>query len=280
VTDRTPTVFLLPGAGGEALDPILFTAGPRDLTAIARINYPGWARCIEEGFSADVLIADLAAQIAAKVPHGPIRIVGFSIGGHFGYAAALRLQENGRKIAGFCAIDTFMMGSAPPSAGVGRRALARGFSLLREYRSLVVNRCFWRVLLKMPGGRLPSLLRGLAPSGRLPRILAFDPSFEQELSMRLLIRATGPWIATLDRDPVALAAPAIFLRTRRNARDDAAWRRRCPGIEVIEIPGQHETLFEPENVGLLRERFIAATNDWRCGAVLHPQVRRVRDGIE
>ena len=56
------------------------------------IGYPGWKRYVADGFSAEVLVADLVTQIATKVPQGPIRIVSVSIGGHFGYAAALRLQ--------------------------------------------------------------------------------------------------------------------------------------------------------------------------------------------
>jgi thioesterase domain-containing protein len=81
--------------------------------------------------------------------------------------------------------------------------------------------------------------------------------------MRLLVRETAPWIGSLDREPVALRAPAVLLRTRLTAGDDAAWRRRCPNIEIFEIAGQHHTLFEPENIGALREAFVAATPGWR-----------------
>jgi hypothetical protein len=57
--------------------------------------------------------------------------------------------------------------------------------------------------------------------------------------MYLLVREVVPWIASLDREPVALKARAILLRTRLTAGDDAAWRRRCPSIEIFEIPGRH-----------------------------------------
>ena len=46
----------------------------------------------------------MSAEIDARIPYGPIRLVGLSMGGHFAYAAALRLQGMGREIAGFCAI--------------------------------------------------------------------------------------------------------------------------------------------------------------------------------
>jgi hypothetical protein len=34
-------------------------------------------------------------------------------------------------------------------------------------------------------------------------------------------------------------------------------------MEIFEIAGQHHTLFEPENIGSLREAFVTATRGWR-----------------
>jgi thioesterase domain-containing protein len=260
-------VIVLPGAGGGAPDFSLFRAGLDDKTRFEAISYPGWQRYVGKDFSAEVLIAELAVEIAARVPQGPIRIVGISIGGHFAYAAALQLQAIGREIAGFCIIDTFMIASSEPSAGWQGRNLAQGLELLRKRRIgefiRFVRSLFWRALLRLARGRLPNLLRRFSSSGRLPSVSTFDPLFERELSMRLLIREAAPWVASLDRDPVALEAPAVLLRTRGTASDDAAWRRRCPGIKIIEIPGDHRMLFDPENVGTLREVFVTATGDWR-----------------
>jgi thioesterase domain-containing protein len=81
--------------------------------------------------------------------------------------------------------------------------------------------------------------------------------------MRLLIRALAPWLATLDRDPAALETPAALLRIALTRDDDAAWRRRCPHMQIIEIPGGHHTLFDPENIDALRAVFSAATRGWR-----------------
>jgi len=74
--------------------------------------------------------------------------------------------------------------------------------------------------------------------------------------MRLLLREVAPWIASLDREPVQLNAPVMLLRTRPSAGDDSAWRRRCPNIEIIEITGDHNTYFEPENADSFREAFL------------------------
>jgi thioesterase domain-containing protein len=267
MTDSSAPVIFLSGAGGGAPDFDAFREGAEDVTHFEVIGYPGWERYVADGFSVEVLIGDLVAEIATRVPRGPIRIVGLSIGGHFGYAAALRLRAMGREIAGFCAIDTFMIASTKPSAGWKGRAFAQGLDLLRgrrfgEFMRFLRSK-FWRSLVRSAGNRLPILLRGFSFSSRLPSASAFDPIFEEELRMRLLIQAVAPWIASLDREPVALKGPAILLRTRLTANDDPAWLRRCPNMEIFEIAGQHHTLFEPENIGSLREAFIAATRGWR-----------------
>jgi thioesterase domain-containing protein len=259
-------IIVLPGAGGGTIDPAIFSAGPCEKMRVHSIDYPGWQRYVADGFSAEDLITDLAAQIVARVPEGPIQIVGNSIGGHFGYAVALRLQAAGREIAGVCAIDSFMILSAAPSAGWQTRALDQALELLRQRRIEAFTRflrsLFWRALLRLARGRLPTLLMRVTSGDRLPSVSALDPIFEKELSMRLLIRATGPWIAALDREPVALKAPALLLRTRLTAGDDVAWRRRCPNIEIIEIPGRHHTLFAPANIGALRAAFATGTSKW------------------
>ena len=126
MTDLSSPIIFLSGAGGGAPDLNVFREGAEDTTRFEVVGYPGWKRYVADGFSAEVLIADLVEEIATRVPQGPIRIVGLSIGGHFGYAAALRLQSMGREIAGFCAIDTFMIASSKPSAGWKGRALAQG----------------------------------------------------------------------------------------------------------------------------------------------------------
>ena len=123
------TIIFLPSAGGGWLDLNALRVGPGDVTRFETIGYPGWRRYIQKDFSADTLIAELAAQIEAKVPHGPIRIIGQSIGAHFGYAAALRLQAKGREITGFCAIDAFMIVSCCTVAGMdSSRSCACNFS--------------------------------------------------------------------------------------------------------------------------------------------------------
>jgi thioesterase domain-containing protein len=266
VTQTAPPVIYLAGAGGGVPDLRLLTAGQDPRVYFEAVAYPGWQYYVEQGFTAERLIDELAARIIARIPRGPIRIVGLSIGGHFGYATALRLQALGRPVAGFCAIDTFMITSAGPSSGWQGRALKEVLELIRKRRfgellEFVRSR-FWRALLRLSGAKAAGLMRRFAPAGRHSEVSQLDPVLENELSMRLLIRGTAPWIAALDQHPVALEVPAVLLRTGLTAADDAAWQRRCPNIAIHEVPGGHHTLFEPEHVASLREAFTVATRDW------------------
>jgi thioesterase domain-containing protein len=267
MADISSPIIFLSGAGGGAPDLNVFREGAEDPTRFEVIGYPGWKSYVAVGFSAETLIADLAARIAERIPRGPIRIVGLSIGGHLGYGAGLRLQAMGREIAGFCAIDSFMPVSTAPSAGWTGRAAAEGLGLLfrRRFGEFVpfLRSKFWRALIRLGGGRLPRLLQQSSAAKWLPSFLAVDPMLEQELSMRLLIREVTPWIASLDCEPVvALKAPAVLLRTKSSSGNDPAWRRRCPKLKIVEIGGQHHSLFDPENIEQLRQAFLAATRDW------------------
>jgi thioesterase domain-containing protein len=270
MTVLSPPIIYLSGAGGGAPDLSVFRDDADDATRIEVIRYPDWRQFIQGRLSADALIEELASQILAAVPQGPIRIVGLSIGGHFAYGIGLRLRAMGREVAGICAIDSFVFASSAPSAEWKRRALEQGFELLRKRRfnelAEFMRSKFWRAWIRLAGDRLPLLLQVVASAKWLPSVLAADPLLEGELSMRMLVRTTAPWLAELDREPVPLEIPTAVLRTALTESDDAAWRRRCPNVRIFEIPGHHHNLFDPENVGALHEAFITATEGWRTAS--------------
>lgn len=264
-TDSSPVIFL-PAAGGEIYDLEIFALPQPGAPRIEAIRYPGWQQYAEPGFSAESLIQELAVQIATRVPSGPIHLIGMSLGGHLAYAIALRLQKMGRQVGGLCAIDSFMVTSSQPSAGWQRRALAEGLELLSKgrFRDFVrfARARFWRLLIRASGGRAANLLGRMVPRRSSQPGADPNPVFESELSMRMLIRHTAPWLAALDRDPIALHVPVALVRTRSTSGDDAAWRRRCPNVKIYEVVGGHHSLFFPENLGSFRQAFTTATREW------------------
>ena len=256
-------IAVLSGAGGGVPDPRAFAATPAETARFAPLVYPGWRRYAEEGFSAQALVHEFADEIAGW--GGRVAILGISLGGHLGYAVALRLRRMGVEVAGICAVDSFLIASAevrPGSAGrhlARLSALAKGASPARlgtEARAL-----FWRALLRLAGDRVAPLAR--RGRGLIQAICAADPVFENELNMRLLMRAAAPWLGELDRDPVPLSGRAAHLRTVSVAQSDRVWRARCPNIAILEIPGDHDSLLDPQNFAGMRRAFASATRDWR-----------------
>lgn len=256
---------VLSGAGGGVPDLRAFVATFAEAACFAPMVYPGWRRYAEEGFSAQALIHEIADEVAGWGER--VAILGVSLGGHLGYAVALRLQSLGVEVSGLCVVDSFLISSAEVRPGSAGRHLARLRALAQsrapgrlwtQARSL-----FWRALLRMASDRAAPLLRRWRDSGWFRAACAADPVFEKELNMRLLMRAAAPWLRELDRNPVPLRLRAAHLRTASAASSDEAWRARCPDIEIIEIPGDHDSLLDPENFAIMRRAFASATRDWR-----------------
>jgi thioesterase domain-containing protein len=257
---RCPVIFL-PGAGGGAPDLSVLRLAPDDALEFQTVGYPGWRRYIAEDFSAQALLTELTDEVVRRIPAEPIVLLGMSLGGHFSYAIALELLARGREVAGVCLLDSFMVHSAEPRKGWIGRAVEDALEPLRrgQYREFLrhLRSKVYRALLRLAGGRLAGVLR------RRSRPVT-DPVLDSEISMRLLLRETAPWVASLDRDPRPLAVPVALLRTALTAGDDAAWQRRCPTIRILEVRGGHLTLFAPEHVVSLRDAFNTVRRDWGC----------------
>lgn len=229
------------------------------------ISYPGWRRYVAEDFSLDVLAHQVALKIARQVPSGPIRIVGYSIGGHLGYCAALHLQSMGREVATLCVIDSFMPGSASSLESPGNRKnriLAEVLAMVRAGRlrelSRFVQSKFWRALFLVAGERLKRYFSRTIRGGAEETTGSRRMLVAQEWGMYLLQREAKPWLTSLDRTSVPLNVPAIGLRTAVTSADDDDWRQRCPQITFYEVLGQHHELLQSVHIGGVRDAFASA----------------------
>lgn len=265
--NETVPIIVLSGAGGGRPDLAPFQAAFSQPPHFEILGYPGWRRYVDAEFSFQALVEDLSRQIEIIIPTGPIRIIGISIGAHIGYATAVRLQAAGRDISGFCAVDAFMVHSAAPSPGWLARAIELGSRLIRENRFVdfakLIRSRLWRAMFRLLQHRLVSIIRRAAQSGWLQHVLAVDPLFEHELSMRLLIQSVAPAIAALDHESNALRTSAVLLRTGLIGHSDEGWRRRCPTLKIVQIPGNHETMLEPQNAAAFKVAFGEATQGWQ-----------------
>ena len=264
VETRTFRIAVLSGAGGGVPDLRAFCATSSAMDDFAPLTYPGWQRYAEEGFCARALLEDLANDIARLGRR--VAILGVSLGGHLGYGVALRLQQLDVEVVGLCAVNSFIISSTDMRPGSTLRHFSRLRTLAQsgsiERIGIQVRSLFWRALLRLAGDNVMPLLRRWNKAF-LFRAACHDPVFESELNMRLLMRATAPWLRGLDNDPSPLKASAALLRTASAAAADAAWRIRCPEIQIIEIPGDHDSLLDLQNHGRMRTAFASAIKDWR-----------------
>jgi thioesterase domain-containing protein len=266
MTSKSNPFVYIPGSGGGAPD-LTALQSASDAIAFEVIKYPDWRRYIDPKYSAEMLISELSAEIEKRIPGGPLRIVGLSLGGHFAYLIALHLQDRGRQIDAVCAIDSFIVSTDQATPGWQRRAFAEFFESLRKFRLtemvLFGRSRIWRAMLRMIGGKLPLVLSGVSRFSWLSNLLEDNTVLKQELAMRMLMRLVAPWLATIDDNPRSLAVPVALVRTESTASSDSAWRARCPNLRIFEVQGLHHTLFDPENGGALRDAFFVATQAHR-----------------
>lgn len=260
---RSLPLVVLPGASGHAPDCAPFCADPSERDRVLVLRYPDWRTHVDTGLTGEAMVNILTTEITERLPQAPVMLLGVSIGGHFAYATALRLESLGHSVAGLCILDSGAI-TAARSAQWKARLVSHAADLLRRGRpgalALHARQLAWRGLFRLAGDGLPALAHDYAMP--LRRIGGIDPAFAEELSMRLLIRMTTTWLQGLGAGPPRLRAPAALLRTRATVSNDDLWRRRCPDLRIIDLPGNHETLFEVENAAALRAAFLAATAEW------------------
>ena len=263
-TDATklPTVVFFPGAGkDDPLTPVLVSTCASHFNFIV-ISYPNWRDYVFEGADPRSVVDDAVDKIERSLPNGPVLLVGYSIGGHFAYSAAIELCARNRGVASVMPIDSYMRPTVNLNRGSWSRFVKEGVSIvgsssfgaMAEYAFVKL----FRLLLRLVGPNLKYFLRRLNI-----RSVSFAPSWlrirvSREIALRLLILESVDWLAELDRDPKLLSAPTEVFRTSQNSIDDGAWRRRCSNLSIHEVPGTHNTISESANVTILSSALIEA----------------------
>jgi thioesterase domain-containing protein len=189
------------------------------------------------------LVEEATAAIRRVRQHGPYVLGGFCLGGVYALEVARALVADGEQVA------TCLLLDAPYPQRPARRRAARLSELVGHHlRGIVAGG---------PGGAARYV------AARLRRIGAFLAG----------ARAKRDWLERAVREDPSLAAslrafrdvplspvevPLVHLVARDGMtrggerRRHRRWARLAPaGLVVTEVPGAHDTLFEPENLGAL-----------------------------
>ncbi len=265
------TIFLIPGMGGETPLEGGFRAGCAPALHVATVDLPDWPDMIAPDFTMDDLIERTAAEITARAPAGPVRLVGYSLGGHVAFGAARALAASGREIGFLGILDT--------NTAVRPQPVARGPAPIRALRYMRweihnLARAARRGEATDKMGEMaarflarPGKVRRLRLAARL-RHMPLPASFamfvniylREELQARLL-RA---WQANTSHGSPPLHAPVVLFRSEEHAPDEPAdlgWRALCPRLRVTNVSGGHKSMLRAPYVDDLCARFVGETND-------------------
>ncbi|MGC1506552.1 MAG: beta-ketoacyl synthase N-terminal-like domain-containing protein [Sulfitobacter sp.] len=219
----------------------------------------------------DVAVAsrDYLAEMQRMQPEGPYLIAGYSGGGIMAYEMAKQLREAGHEVGVVAMFDTPL--PVRPSLSRPDKALiklaelkSKGLGYLVEWAR---NRWAWEMRKRIGKGGTDT------PAGAEFNNLKIQNAF---------LEAVGTYETPSWDGPLTLFRPALDLhwevtggkfvsKEREYVFEDNDWRRYAPHLEVIEVPGDHDSMMLAPNVTTLaqelREVIARAlddgTDDWQ-----------------
>jgi len=255
---QRPVVFVLPGIGGEK-DPRLerFWAPSRSMFDLVLVTYLDWTDLIETGRDFSHLATHVRRQIEARMPAGPLRIVGYSLGGHLTYATALGFQAEGRMVESVAILD------APVNLGASRpplrKRLRARFDAFLTFNLRAGMASFLAKLLIMQHAR--PLLHRLSRFRNTLLPFHLERDVHHKITMQLVRSLHSSWWQKILSEAEPLETPTFLLRSEEHEdfdREDLGWKEYCLDLRVIQVTGSHHGMLDPANNAALRSALVAA----------------------
>ncbi|MFV1494014.1 SDR family NAD(P)-dependent oxidoreductase [Phaeobacter sp. JH18-32] len=196
----------------------------------------------------DAAARDYLAEIRSIQPEGPYLLGGFSGGGLTAYEMAQQLRASGEDTAALILLDTPL--PMRPELNHRDKALIKWAELRRKgigyLGEWIGNRIAWEIEKR----RYAASDDSSAPVFNNRKV---------ELAFRAALPAyeLRPWSGplTLFRPPLdrhwQVSAGNWVSREREYVYDDNDWTRWAPAIEVVEVPGDHDSMVLVPNVSVL-----------------------------
>nr|WP_281260122.1 type I polyketide synthase [Kandeliimicrobium roseum] len=203
--------------------------------------------------------AAYVAEIRQVQPEGPYLLAGFSGGGITAFEAAQQLRAAGDEVALLAFLDTPV--PVRPVLNARDKALIKR----EEFRRKGI-----RYLSEWAGKRLAWELGRLRGPAAIPEAgdgtfndLRIEAAFREAIAVYQPRPYDGP--VALFRPPLDRHWPVsngnFVARTREYAFHDNLWGAWCSDLEVIEVPGDHDSMVLVPNVAVLVARLKAAIRD-------------------
>jgi thioesterase domain-containing protein len=198
---------------------------------------------------------DMIAEIRQVQPHGPYLLGGFSGGGLTAYDMARQLTAAGEEVALVVLLDTPLP---------GRHDLSRRDKLLIHWQELRRHGLRYPAKWLTDKIRYKRAMRAKAEAGPSAEHAFHDAEIEAAFYEALGRYRMAPWDGR-----VALFRPALQPRwivsggrpvseERAYLYPDNGWGPWVPGVEVHEVPGDHDSMVLEPNARVLAQRMRRA----------------------
>jgi thioesterase domain-containing protein/acyl carrier protein len=234
-------IFLFPAGGGH-MGPGLIRFREQCATTLnfEIVRSGDWRDWIKHDFDFDKLATRACSHIETIQAEGPVRLVGYSLGGPLAYVSALTLSRSGRRVEFVGLLDS----------GVRMR----GKNIHNKGARVRLVRALWRQCRGPVEQR--KLLMLLAQNDVLFRG-AGGVVLNNYLRMLLFAELWGNWFAQNGRSQ-RLDSPVLLFRADRPGPPDRGWKDCCSDLTVIPVAGDHITMFDAEHLEGLVTRFVTA----------------------
>lgn len=216
---------------------------------------------------------DYLIEIRARQPHGPYLLSGYSGGGITAYEMAQQLRAAGEEVAVLALLDTPL----PVRPALNRRDKA--IIKLAELRSKGP-----KYLLEWAQNRL-----AWERQKRFEQV-ATDPAggFDDLKIQAAFLTAVGTYATPAWDGPLTLFRPALdrywkvsdgnwVSSEREYVFEDNDWRRYVPRMEVVEVPGDHDSMVLAPNVTTLAQELREVIAAALAGREVEPPQARAAE---
>ncbi|WP_198389314.1 type I polyketide synthase [Roseovarius faecimaris] len=242
---KTPPLFIVAGMFGNVLNlrHLAQQMGPDQ--PVYGLQARGLMGEDEPHMSVEQAAADYIAEIRQVQPHGPYRLSGFSGGGITAYEMAHQLEAMGERVDLLAMLDTPL--PVRPSLSRRDKAMIKLAELRRKgpgyLREWALNRLQWELSKRQVQG----------DSGQGFNNHKIEMAFRHAVGQYQL----RPWDGRmlLFRPPLdrhwAVSKGNYVSAEREYVFDDNQWTPWVPGTQVIEVPGDHDSMVLDPNVAVL-----------------------------
>jgi thioesterase domain-containing protein len=236
--DGLPRVFLLPGIFGDEPPLTAFRAVLAGRVEFELLDYPDVDRPSGEIRDFAGILDGVIERIRSRQPSGDVHIAGYSFGGQVGFAAACRLQEEGRRIGLLALLDSRALSlRVPPSGHLTRnRDAAPGlWGMCADIAS--------RLLIAAGLGEI--VRAAIGPTGKI-----FGTGPANGLRRLLLQNLRGRSLAGLSLG--RFDGPILLFRAEEQSvpdlPPDLGWGAHCTEVRSVPLHGDHNSLFRTNHL--------------------------------